>query len=221
MRQLFDALMDTADGAVVISEEQRIIFWNKAAEEILGYLGDDITHSFCYQIMHGQNKTAWKICRDNCEIAKAALNSKPVPNFDMHVLSGHAGKQWLNVSTFTYRGGNNRDKKVIVHLFRVLKNQVVEEKVLNQIANLVNRYKNIPNETSNGNKMMTLTALSKREREVLSLMAKSYGTNEIGETLSISNNTVRNHVQRIFQKLQVHSRLEAVIFAIKNDLLEI
>lgn len=220
MRQLFDALKNAADGAVVISEEQRIIFWNKAAEEILGCPGDEITHSFCYQVMHGQNKTAWEICRDNCEIAKAALNSKPVPNFDMHVLSSHAVKQWLNVSTFTYQGGNNRDKKVVVHLFRVLETSVVEEKVLNQMANLVKRYKNIPNETSMGNKMMTLTALTNREREVLSLMAKSYDTNEIGESLSISINTVRNHVQRIFHKLHVHSRLEAVIFAIKNDLLE-
>jgi len=213
--------MNTADGAVVISEEQRIVFWNRAAEEILGYHGEDITHRFCYHVMHGQDKAAWEICLANCEIAQAALNSKPVPNFDMRVLSRHAGKQWLNVSTFTYRGGMNRDKKVVVHLFRALENQAVEEKVLNQMADLVKRYKKTPVETSRGNKMTTLTALTKREREVLSLLAKNYGTNEIGESLSISINTVRNHIQSIFQKLQVHSRLEAVIFAIKNDLLEI
>jgi two-component system, NarL family, nitrate/nitrite response regulator NarL len=61
--------------------------------------------------------------------------------------------------------------------------------------------------------------LTPREREVLRLIAAAAGNEEIGRRLAISVNTVRSHIQSIFTKLQVHSRLEAVAFAARNGLL--
>ncbi|HXF09262.1 MAG TPA: response regulator transcription factor [Desulfuromonadaceae bacterium] len=51
--------------------------------------------------------------------------------------------------------------------------------------------------------------LSKREQEVLSLLAKGYMYKEIGELLGISLETVRMNLKHIYQKLHVHSRTEA------------
>jgi DNA-binding NarL/FixJ family response regulator len=56
-----------------------------------------------------------------------------------------------------------------------------------------------------------LTLLSKREEEVLELMASGLATGEIAERLAICPTTVRNHVQRILEKLSVHKRLPAVL----------
>lgn len=53
--------------------------------------------------------------------------------------------------------------------------------------------------------------LSKRETEILDLLAKGYRYKEIADTLSISFETVRTHLKNIYQKLQVHSRTEAVV----------
>ncbi|MEJ2746212.1 MAG: LuxR C-terminal-related transcriptional regulator, partial [bacterium] len=61
--------------------------------------------------------------------------------------------------------------------------------------------------------------LTPRELEILELLARGHGTSEISELLAISQNTVRNHIQHILQKLQVHTRLEAVTYAIKNGLI--
>ena len=44
-------------------------------------------------------------------------------------------------------------------------------------------------------------------------------TSEIGDTLSLSRATVRNHIQGILTKLHVHSRLEAVTYALEHGLL--
>jgi DNA-binding NarL/FixJ family response regulator len=52
--------------------------------------------------------------------------------------------------------------------------------------------------------------LSPREREVLELLARGYFYKEITEALSISISTVNTHVRRIYEKLHVHSRAQAV-----------
>ncbi len=55
-----------------------------------------------------------------------------------------------------------------------------------------------------------ITPLSQRESEILALMAKGIPFAEIGEILSISTHTVTAHIKKIYRKLQVHSRGEAV-----------
>jgi pimeloyl-ACP methyl ester carboxylesterase/DNA-binding CsgD family transcriptional regulator len=55
--------------------------------------------------------------------------------------------------------------------------------------------------------------LSSREREVLSLIAEGLGNAEIGERLGISEKTVRNHVSKLFDKLGVWTRAQAMVFA--------
>lgn len=54
-------------------------------------------------------------------------------------------------------------------------------------------------------------ALSAREREVLEQLARGRLYKEIAETLQVSIDTVRKHLQSIYQKLHVHTRTEAVI----------
>ncbi|HEY7485382.1 MAG TPA: response regulator transcription factor [Streptosporangiaceae bacterium] len=63
--------------------------------------------------------------------------------------------------------------------------------------------------------------LTEREMEVLRLVAKGLGNREIARELFISENTVKNHVRNILEKLQLHSRMEAVVYAVREKLLEI
>lgn len=63
--------------------------------------------------------------------------------------------------------------------------------------------------------------LSRRELEVLSLVAQGLGNRAIADQLFISENTVKNHVRNIHEKLQVHSRMEAVVRAVRDGLLQI
>lgn len=52
--------------------------------------------------------------------------------------------------------------------------------------------------------------LTKKENEILKLLSQGYGNKEIGEQLFVSVNTVRTHVYRIYEKLHVNNRVEAV-----------
>lgn len=54
-------------------------------------------------------------------------------------------------------------------------------------------------------------SLSQREEEILQHLSKGYSTKEIADRLSVSVNTVRTHLQHIYDKLHVRSRTEAVV----------
>ena len=61
--------------------------------------------------------------------------------------------------------------------------------------------------------------LSKRETEILIQLSKGLNYNDISENLIISPSTVRKHIENIYKKLQVHSKMEAVMKAQKRNLI--
>jgi DNA-binding NarL/FixJ family response regulator len=63
--------------------------------------------------------------------------------------------------------------------------------------------------------------LTERELEVLKLVARGLNNRDIAKELFISENTVKNHIRNILEKLQLHSRMEAVVYAVREKLLEI
>lgn len=65
---------------------------------------------------------------------------------------------------------------------------------------------------------LLLAQITPREREILELLSTGSTSREIERTLGISRNTVRTHVQNILAKLGVHSRLQAVAFAVEHGI---
>lgn len=63
--------------------------------------------------------------------------------------------------------------------------------------------------------------LTRREAQVLDLLCAGRTNHEIAEALVISDNTVKNHVRRLYEKLQVRSRTEAVVLAARTGLVRI
>lgn len=64
-------------------------------------------------------------------------------------------------------------------------------------------------------------SLTKREIEVLKLLAEGLFNKEIAYTLSISEKTVKNHISNIFKKINVSDRTQAAVYAIKHNLVDI
>jgi DNA-binding NarL/FixJ family response regulator len=69
------------------------------------------------------------------------------------------------------------------------------------------------------NKEVNDIKLTKRETEILIQLSKGLNYNNISENLIISPSTVRKHIENIYRKLQVHSKMEAVMKAKKNNLI--
>ncbi|CAM4011846.1 response regulator [Nocardiopsis gilva] len=62
--------------------------------------------------------------------------------------------------------------------------------------------------------------LTDRETEVLRLVARCLNNKEIADELFISEHTVKNHVRNILEKLQLHSRTEAAVYAVREKILD-
>jgi DNA-binding NarL/FixJ family response regulator len=66
----------------------------------------------------------------------------------------------------------------------------------------------------------TVEGLSPRETEVLGLVAKGFTNREIGESLHIAENTVKNHLRNILNKLHLSNRAQAAAFAVRHGLIQ-
>ncbi len=116
----------------------------------------------------------------------------------------------LNAGAQGYLNKNMRSTEIINSLRNLLQGKISLAKSLNR--NIID---NIRRE--NLNKILTSEEEQKnhhgitfREREVLILLAKGLSNKELGDVLSISENTVKNHVRSILEKLEVKSRSHAV-----------
>ena len=66
-----------------------------------------------------------------------------------------------------------------------------------------------------------ISELTKREIDVLKMIASGAFNKEIALTLNISERTVKNHISNIFKKIEVSDRTQAAVFAIKNGIITI
>ncbi|WP_042350849.1 response regulator [Bacillus massiliigorillae] len=94
--------------------------------------------------------------------------------------------------------------------------------------NLVKEYRRLASDSFGESAATTVTEirrplhlLTRRECEVLQLLADGQSNRTIGETLFISEKTVKNHVSNILQKMNVNDRTQAVVLAIKNGWVEV
>lgn len=92
--------------------------------------------------------------------------------------------------------------------------------------NLVAEFRRLSEHENKGNFHQTdvrrpFHLLTKRECEVLQLLTDGQSNRAIGETLFISEKTVKNHVSSILQKMNVNDRTQAVVTAIKNGWVEV
>lgn len=94
--------------------------------------------------------------------------------------------------------------------------------------NLVKEYRRLASEEGSGNQFLRqmeirrpLHLLTRRECEVLQLLADGKSNRAIGDALFISEKTVKNHVSNILQKMNVNDRTQAVVVAIKKGWVEV
>jgi PAS domain S-box-containing protein len=208
VQALRSTLERAGDGAFVIGAGGHIVLWNRAAERILGYTARTVLGRPCCDVFVGMDGSGNRLCYRGCHVMNLVSLGEPVQSFDMRTRtkSGHA--VWLNISILTVAGGT--EGALTIHLFR-------DVTATRELMSLVHERLAGPpagNAPGSGG-----PSLSRRELEVLRLMADGASTPIAAERLHVSRATIRNHVQSILAKLGVHSRLEAVAFATKQRLL--
>ena len=178
--------------------------WNPAATRIMGFSAPEAAGELSCRLFVGADGSH-RLCYRGCHGMAPVTIAKMVHSFDVHARTKAGRPVWLNVDALAVPGANGRDS-LVIHLFRDVTRtksvlRLVEERLLG------------PTPRSEA------TSLTRRERETLRLLTSGLNTKAVAERLHVSSATVRNHVQKILDKLGVHSRLEAVAYAHSNRLI--
>ncbi len=131
-----------------------------------------------------------------------------------------ARRRWINVSILPFPVISENGDRLVVHLFRDSTLQKQHEALSSQILAAVQNLRQPQPGNAEATDIPDLpeASLTRREQQVLEMLAHGMSTPQVAELLSISVSTTRNHVQNIFQKLQVHSRAQAVAYAFEHGL---
>ena len=192
------ALARAGDGAFAVTPDSRVVFWNRSAEKILGYTSREMLGRLCCDTLAGRDDRGNRLCYRGCHVMTLVKMGDPIQNFDMQTRTKSGRPVWLNVSTLVATDGPSG--QLTVHLFR----DITATKELLSLVQERNSPPVAPAEDTN---------LTRRELEILKLLAAGESTRAAAERLNVSPATVRNHVQSILGKLGVHSRLQAVAYA--------
>ena len=94
----------------------------------------------------------------------------------------------------------------------------VAAKLINQFAKLANSERNQKANTDSLNDYNRIDCLTEREIKICTLLAEGLNNKEIGNSLYISEGTVKNHITNILNKLELRDRTQLAIFSVKNIL---
>ena len=209
--QIFNETLDRVarSGEAVFATDgaDRIILWNKECEALMDVPSRRAIGKPCYEVLCGRDASDNLYCHRNCAVAFQAREKKedPVRRFPLTVRTGQGKPRRISASIFAIPSYHPA-LTMLVHVLR-------PEEARAAVANVSEPL--LPMAGPEGD----LVALTPREREILGCLAQGDSTPAVARKLAIAAVTVRNHIQSILQKLEVHSKLEAVVLAQKRRLI--
>lgn len=207
---IFRSLELSPDPVFATDRMNRIVFWNDAARAFLGFDAEEAVGADCTELLRGCDQFGNRYCSENCPIMQIANRGESVREFNLTLQTKDNRTLEGSISMLQLRAG---DDYFLLHILRG-----------NNRRDVVR-----PSEPSEPPRPRLVAAresadvrarkLTSREVEVLGMLAAGRSTPEIAERLHISQLTARSHIQNILEKLEVHSKAEAVAFAFQKNLI--
>jgi len=213
--EAFDRIARSGEAVFAIDSADRIILWNKRCEELLGRPARSALGKRCYDVIGGRDSNGNIYCYRNCPVAFQARErpKEPIQRFQLSVEASKGGRRWIEVSMFAIPSYHPA-LSTVVHVLREGKQKTTAlERHLTESTEV--REPLWPITTKEGEPV----DLTSREKEILRCLAEGMPTVAISKKLFISPVTVRNHIQNILHKLDVHTKLAAVVFAYQHSLI--
>ncbi len=215
-------LQNSSNGVLICNSDFEIIRSNKKFSEMTLYSEYEITGHKINEILNGEN-----FAIDN----KLSLCLKGVQNlkFNSSILT----KKKEKIAITTTANSTKIDGKTVIMIGTVKKQSKTKNSDLSNAVHLLsNNKERISPELLNELKVIfntnqpkpqnkTQLKLTRRQTEILTLVCKGLSNNEIAEKLFISYRTVERHRTNIINKTNSKNIIDVIIFAIKNNLIEV
>ena len=212
--ETFDRIARSSEATFATDSGDRIILWNRSCEALLERPARSVLGKRCYEVIGGLDVYGNIYCHRGCPVAFQAREkpAQPVHRFTLSIEVGGNGLRKFDYSLFAIPSYH----PALSTLIHVLRERKKESELERQLASEAEVREPLWPIATNANHSVDLTD---RETEILRCLARGMATAAIGRKLSISNATVRNHVQHILEKLDVHNKLGALVFAYQHKLI--
>jgi PAS domain S-box-containing protein len=213
VHSLFESLALSPDPVFVTDRHNRIVFWNRSAERMLGYTAEETAGVSCAGMLEGCDTHGNRYCSDSCPVTQMGTRGEPVHEFGLRVRAKDGRILLVAISILNF-AVSPPDGFLLAH---ILKPALIAGAATHaEHPETPPRSALVAVRESPDARARKLTA---REVDVLGMLAAGHPTPEIGSRLHISTLTARNHIQNILDKLEVHSKAEAVAFAFQKRLI--
>jgi PAS domain S-box-containing protein len=211
-RDLLPAFERSGDAAFAVDADMRIVFWNEGAERVFGRASLNAIGLRCDDVVGGIDGAGGTFCEPNCSVIQCARRGHAVSGYDLRVPAAGDTMRWLSVSIVVLRGRGPRST-IAVHLVR----DITEQRRFEVAASRSLLELQAARDTADA--AQSPARLTRREADVLRLLACGHTNARIAAVLGISPTTVRNHIEHLLAKLGVHSKLEAVVYATTHHII--
>lgn len=218
---IFQLLGAAPFGAYAIDLTQTVLFWNSGAERILGHRSHQVIGCPCYQVSAGRfGEGLTPDCVQGCpslRLAREGLVPEPI---QARVLCASGCRKLITFTPMVIPDPSH-DNPILLYLFQNHMDERQVETTADRDEDVVsNKWQSSwPIDSPSDTLLGEAPSLTRREQEVLSLVAQGLNSGKIAEQLFISPHTVLNHIRNSRRKLKAQTKLEAVVTAMRYDLL--
>jgi len=205
-----DLIAGSNTAAFAMDRNEKIIYWNGAAEKLLGWTADEVLGKTCFAVLAGRDPFGNPYCMRDCAIVRAAVEGVDVEPFFMDVNRKKGPAQKLRVRVVPLPAGG----KAVSFLMHLVERGDSAE--LDRLVAALRAAARPGAEAAKADPILSVSPLTAREREIVVLLSNGYAALNIAAKLNLSHATVRNHIQNILRKLEVHSQVEAIAVAFRR-----
>jgi PAS domain S-box-containing protein len=218
VRDVKKLVQNSGDPAFAIDTLGTVIAWNRPAEDLFGLSSEDALGQFCGDVVRGSDETG-PVCSHECPVQRSVRRHETIANYDMEVQTP-GGRRWCNVSVLLADVAQAM-RPYSVHILRSVD---ITKRFSLLLQDVVVQATGLPMNlaqkgVAGGRCAAQASGLSKRQVEVLRLLARGLSNRQMAPILSISEKTVSHHIQHIYDKIDVSTRAAATLFAMRHDLI--
>lgn len=215
--ELFAMLEQTADAAYTVTDDGVICSWNAAAERLFGHAPRDVLGCKVDDLFDARDALDTHALAGGSGAFTRRWDGAAggIPRFDLEVRTRSGERVWVNIATIIF-DNQRTGRRLFVRLAHDIAQQRRSAELLARTLEAARQLVALADDTS---AHAPVEPLSDQERRILQLFASGTTSAAIARKLSISAQTLRNHLHHINRKLRTHNRLEAVTHAQRRGLL--
>ncbi len=210
VRDALEMIAESKAPAYGMDRHDRIVFWNEGAEKALGWTSEEVLGKMCFDVLAGRDVFGNLYCAQECPVVVSAIAGDDVRPFLLDVRKKGSSASVKLIVRAVPLPAAGPSFAVLMHFLEAEGPEL--DSLVSSLRSAVREPAGLPPVDP----PISVSPLSGREREIVMLLSNGYAALNIAAKLNLSHATVRNHIQNVLRKLEVHSQVEAVALAFRR-----